>query len=107
MAKSQNPPPFPGPPKMAFSMFFIGFLDDLKIEIKPLKRLFLMIIFLVSLVNFYPIKISNIDIPFLTFLIRNEIFSTIFVLLCFLFIINGANLIDGFNGLLIINLIII
>ena len=92
---------------LSVSMFFIGFLDDLKIEIKPLKRLFLMIIFLVSLVHFYPIKISNIDIPFLTFLIRNEIFSTIFVLLCFLFIINGANLIDGFNGLLIINLIII
>ena len=28
-------------------------------------------------------------------------------MLCFLFIINGANLIDGFNGLLVINLIII
>ena len=32
---------------------------------------------------------------------------TIFVLLCFLFIINGSNLIDGFNGLLSIHLIII
>ena len=30
-----------------------------------------------------------------------------FVLLCFLFVINGANLIDGFNGLLAMNLIII
>ena len=40
-------------------------------------------------------------------LVRNDIFSTFFVLLCFLFIINGANLIDGFNGLLSINLIII
>ena len=38
---------------------------------------------------------------------NNEIFSSFFVLLCFLFIINGANLIDGFNGLLQINLIII
>ena len=28
-------------------------------------------------------------------------------MLCFLFIVNGANLIDGFNGLLVINLIII
>ena len=37
----------------------------------------------------------------------NHLFSTIFVLLCFLFVINGANLIDGFNGLLSINLIII
>ena len=30
-----------------------------------------------------------------------------FVLLCFLFVINGANLIDGFNGLLTINFLII
>ena len=28
-------------------------------------------------------------------------------MLCFLFVINGANLIDGFNGLLTINIIII
>ena len=37
----------------------------------------------------------------------NLMFSSIFVLLCFLFVINGANLIDGFNGLLTLNLIII
>ena len=37
----------------------------------------------------------------------SHIFSSIFVLLCFLFVINGANLIDGFNGLLTINLILI
>ena len=30
-----------------------------------------------------------------------------FIVICFLFIVNGANLIDGFNGLLTINLIII
>ena len=40
-------------------------------------------------------------------MMQNHIFSSIFVLLCFLFVINGANLIDGFNGLLTINLIII
>ena len=44
---------------------------------------------------------------FLTTLMTNHLFSSIFVLLCFLFVINGANLIDGFNGLLTINLIII
>ena len=49
----------------------------------------------------------NIDIPFLIPLMKNEYFSLVFVLLCFLFIVNGANLIDGFNGLLVINLIII
>lgn len=88
-------------------MFLIGFLDDIKIKISPLKRLILMILFLFFLINFVPIKILNIDIPFLITFLQNNIFSSIFVLLCFLFIINGANLVDGFNGLLAINLIII
>ena len=92
---------------ISYSMFLVGFLDDLKFNIKPLKRLLLMILFLTVFIYFLPIKIWNIDIPFLTPLVRNDIFSTFFVLLCFLFIINGANLIDGFNGLLSINLIII
>ena len=88
-------------------MFIVGFLDDLKIKINPSKRLVLMIIFLFALIYSLPIKILNIDIPFINILLENEIFSSFFVLLCFLFVINGANLIDGFNGLLSINLIII
>jgi UDP-GlcNAc:undecaprenyl-phosphate/decaprenyl-phosphate GlcNAc-1-phosphate transferase len=88
-------------------MFLIGFLDDLKIKISPSKRLALMIIFLSTLIYFIPIKIFNIDIPYINIFLNNEIFSSFFALLCFLFIINGANLIDGFNGLLSINLIII
>ena len=88
-------------------MFLIGFLDDLKINISPSKRLALMIIFLFALIYFIPIKILNIDIQYINIFLNNEIYSSFFVLLCFLFIINGANLIDGFNGLLSINLIII
>ena len=92
---------------ISYSVFLLGFLDDLKINIKPLKRLTVMIFLLFLAIYFLPIKILNIDIPFLSFLMTSHIFSSIFVLLCFLFIINGANLIDGFNGLLTINLIII
>ena len=88
-------------------IFLVGFLDDIQIKISPFKRLILMIFFLIFLINFIPIKIFNMDIPFLITFLQNNIFSSIFVLLCFLFIINGANLIDGFNGLLAINLIII
>ena len=88
-------------------MFLIGFLDDLKIKISPSKRLILMIIFLFFCIRFVPIEILNIDIPFLSILLDNNTISSLFVILCFLFIINGANLIDGFNGLLAINLIII
>ena len=88
-------------------MFLIGFLDDIRTKISPSKRLILMIVFLFVSIYFLPIKISNIDIPFLLVLMNNHFFSAVFILLCFLFIVNGANLIDGFNGLLAINLIII
>ena len=92
---------------ICYTMFVIGFLDDLKIRIKPLIRLLIMIISLFIPVYFLQIKILNMDIPFLIPLMNIEFFSSLFVLLCFLFIINGANLIDGFNGLLVINVIII
>ena len=88
-------------------MFFIGFLDDFKIKISPFKRLLLMIIFLFFSIDALSLEILNIDILFLIDLLQIKFFSVIFVLLCFLFVINGANLIDGFNGLLTINLIII
>ena len=89
------------------SLFLVGYLDDIKKEISPNLRLLLMIIFLFIFILFLPIEINHIDLIFLKPLLDNKIFSTIFILLCFLFVINGANLIDGFNGLLTINLIII
>ena len=92
---------------LSFTMFLIGFLDDLRISLQPSKRLLIMIAILFSIIFFLPIKILNIDIPFLISLMNINIFSSLFVLLCFLFIINGANLIDGFNGLLTLHLIII
>ncbi len=92
---------------ISYSVFIVGFLDDLRIKIKPLSRLIIMILLLFIFIYTLPIKIFYIDIPYLTYFMSSHIFSSIFVLLCFLFVINGANLIDGFNGLLTINLIII
>ena len=92
---------------ISFSVFAIGFLDDLRINLKPLSRLTIMVLLLFACIYMLPIKILNVDIPFLIPLMSSNMFSSIFVLLCFLFVINGANLIDGFNGLLTINLIII
>ena len=88
-------------------LFLVGYLDDIKMKVSPNIRLILMIIFLLIFIIFLPIEIQYIDLIFLNSWLDNKIFSTIFILLCFLFIINGANLIDGFNGLLAINLIII
>ena len=92
---------------ISYSVFIVGFLDDLRINIKPFKRLMLMVFLLFIIIYFLPIKIFNIDVPFLSSFMSSHLFSSIFILLCFLFVINGANLIDGFNGLLTINLIII
>ncbi len=92
---------------LSSSLFLIGYLDDIKIKISPNIRLVLMVIFLTVFIILLPINIYNIDLIFLNLLLENKIFSILFILLCFLFIINGANLIDGFNGLLAINLIII
>ena len=46
-------------------MFGIGYLDDAKIKVSPNSRLILMIIFLLILINFLPIYISNIESGFL------------------------------------------
>ena len=88
-------------------LFTLGFTYDVKINISPNIRLFLMIVFLLFITNFFSINLNSVDLVFLNNWLSNNIFNKIFILLCFLFIINGSNLIDGFNGLLSIHLIII
>jgi UDP-N-acetylmuramyl pentapeptide phosphotransferase/UDP-N-acetylglucosamine-1-phosphate transferase len=88
-------------------LFFLGFVDDLRVKINPNIRLILMIIFLFFCINLFSIKITKSGLEFLNFWLENRIFQTCFVLLCFLFIINGSNFIDGFNGLLSIHFLII
>jgi len=91
-----------------FLFFILGFIDDLKISISPKIRLFFMIFFLTLLINFNDFYIEKTGIELLEkWLQDSKIFSLIFVSLCFLFIINGTNLIDGYNGLLGIHSIII
>jgi len=88
-------------------LFFLGFLDDVKIKINPNVRLVLMLVLLLFCINFFSIQISNSGLAFLDTWLENNIFQTCFVLLCFLFIVNGANLVDGFNGLLAIHFLLI
>ena len=87
--------------------FFLGFLDDLKIKINPNIRLIIMISLLFFCINIFSIQITKSGLEFLNLWLENNIFQICFVLLCFLFVVNGANLIDGFNGLLAIHFLII
>ena len=88
-------------------LFFIGFLDDTKVRLSPKIRLVLMTLFLLICIIIFSIQIFNIDLIFLNQILSINIIYIFFVVLCFLFIINGCNLIDGFNGLLALQLIII
>ena len=80
--------------------FLLGFVDDLKINVAPKFRLLLMIIFLLFLIIFNKFTIERLSMEYLYNLMQIDIFALFFVCICFLFIINGSNLIDGFNGLL-------
>ena len=60
-----------------------------------------MIVFLVVLIIYNNFYLERTGIEILNNWLENsKIFSLIFICLCFLFVINGANLIDGYNGLL-------
>ena len=87
--------------------FLLGLVDDLKLNAKPKFRLLLMIAFLITLVILNEFYIENTGIRFLNRFLEIDIFALFFVCLCFLFIINGSNLIDGYNGLLSIHTLII
>ena len=92
---------------LSIAFFSLGFFEDMKLKIAPNYRLLLMILILTIFMVFFSIEILRVDIPYLNLWMKNSIFSVAFVVLCFLFIVNGSNLVDGFNGLLAIHLIII
>ena len=92
---------------LSFTLFMVGFFEDLRVRISPKKRLIFMFVCLILATKIFDIQISGVDLIFLNYLLSMDIFLFIFIVLCFLFIINGSNLIDGFNGLLAIHLIII
>ena len=88
--------------------FVLGFIDDVRINTKPTIRLVLMIVFLITLIKFNEFYVDKTGLEVLDGWLKNsKTFSLIFICLCFLFIINGANLIDGYNGLLGIHALII
>ena len=90
------------------SLFFLlGLLDDLKVNMSPKLRLGSMVFILLFLIIKNDFYIERTGLEFLNYLLSTDIFAIVFASLCFLFIINGSNLIDGFNGLLGIHALII
>jgi UDP-N-acetylmuramyl pentapeptide phosphotransferase/UDP-N-acetylglucosamine-1-phosphate transferase len=87
--------------------FILGFLDDLKILVSPIKRFMIIIIVNLLFIIFFNFSITSFEIDLLDYLNKIYFFKYLLVLMAIFFIINGSNLIDGFNGLLSIHAILI
>ena len=83
------------------SIFFIGFLADLRILISPLGRFTFQILFILLFILILNLSVSEIRISWFDELLLNRYFNIFFVLFCFLVLINGSNFIDGNNALAI------
>lgn len=93
---------------LGFFYFILGFLEDLKFNIKPELRLLIMFLGSLFIIYILEIKINDTQLNFLNNLVNyNKISVALFVCFSLLFIINGSNFIDGFNGLLVIQYLII
>lgn len=93
---------------LSIIFFIVGFLEDIRISSTPLVRLFFLFFLSFVVIFYFDIHVLKTQIKFINNIIyANKFLSIIFVCLCLMFIVNGCNFIDGFNGLLIIHSLII
>ena len=85
----------------------MGTLDDIRVIVNPFNKFFIFLILNTSLIFFFDIKIKQFNVFFLDYLNDIIFFSIIITFLSIFFVVNGSNLIDGFNGLLGINSLLI
>ena len=85
----------------------IGLLADIRKEFSPKLRLIFQIFFFFIIVYFNEIKISSIDLVFFDKFLENKLFNFFFVIFCLVTILNGHNFMDGLNGLVVGNFILI
>lgn len=87
---------------LSTACFFIGFLDDIKIIKSPRVRLFFLLFSINLIIYYFDIETPKFQILNLDEILTQINWLRIFLLsICFIFIINGSNFIDGYNGLLI------
>ena len=82
-------------------IFIVGFLSDINYVTSPRLRLFLQSIVVSFFVFFLDIKIYPTKFILLDLLLNFSYFKYFFSIFCLLILINGANFIDGLNGLMI------
>jgi UDP-N-acetylmuramyl pentapeptide phosphotransferase/UDP-N-acetylglucosamine-1-phosphate transferase len=82
------------------SFFFIlGLFADLNLVKSPIYRFVGQVLLIIFFVLYLDISVVDIRINWINNLLENYYFNIFFVLFCFLVLINGANFIDGNNGI--------
>jgi UDP-GlcNAc:undecaprenyl-phosphate GlcNAc-1-phosphate transferase len=87
--------------------FFLGLIDDVKLIKNPLHKFLLFFLINIFLIIFFSLKVNFFNNEILDTLNEYKVISFFITFFCLFFVINGSNLIDGFNGLLAIHAIII
>ena len=81
---------------------FIGMIEDISSKLSNYLRLFLLMIIIFAFIFSQGLTIKDFDSELMNIVINSNIFfSYLFVALGFLMLINGFNFIDGTNGLLL------
>lgn len=83
-------------------IILIGVKEDLFHDVDPNKRLFAMTISILIFFYFNNFTFPVIDTPVIDFLNDNLVLASIFFSFSILVLINGMNMIDGMNGLLLL-----
>ena len=82
-------------------VFFVGLMDDLNVDMKPVFRLFLLLQSPVLFFFILDLRVESVGIIFLDELLKIEILGFLFLCFSLVGIINAFNIVDGFNGLLL------
>ena len=88
------------------SLYFVGIMSDINYLSSPSKRIILQSLLVLSFVLSSDLTIETLSIDILDGLLNVQIIQYLFILVCFLVLINGFNFLDGINTLVIGNFLI-
>ncbi len=86
---------------------FVGIFADIKKEFSPKIRLIFQLFFFFVLVYFNHIKVTSVDLTLFDQILENKFFNLLFIIFCLITVLNGHNFMDGLNGFVIGNFILI
>ena len=85
-----------------FLFYVLGLLADIKFVNSTSIRIIIQLLLLIIFSKQLMIEIDETRFIYLDYFLQTEFFNLIFVIFCFMVLLNGCNFIDGLNGLVIV-----